>query len=337
MTGVRPFSFNTKAIIHFMVGIMALQQVWVTGLFAGADPVPNADIQITIKETSRVVPSQIFLGDIADIQANGLLKEALEKVVLGSSPKPDQIKSFDRKKICAVVRGQRYLPKNITILSPQRVYVKRVGQVISKQDVRHVMDQYLTRAFNNRDCQLTSFIVRGLEVYPQGKTTLLLDPGGSISKNGRLSFFLDVIIDGKKEDRVSVSGAVAVYETVLHTSRAYAKGETISRETVYPEKKNIFELADKGIKTFEEIDQKVLKSNIRKGDVIKQNLLMDPPLIQKGDMVKLIAANETLSIVTSGISREDGFKDQVITVENISSGKFVRGIVKGKSKVEVMY
>ena len=334
---MRIFSVNIKAIILFLMGITALQQVWVTGLLAGDDPVTSADIRITIKETSLVVPSHIFLGDIADIQANGLLKEALEKVVLGSSPKPGKIKSFDRKKIRAVVRGQRYLPENITILSPQRVYVKRLGQVISKQDVRHVMDQYLARVFNNKDCQLTSFDVRGLEVYPRGKTRLLVDPDGNISKKGRLSFFLDVIIEGEKEDRVSISGVVAVYETVLHTTRAYAKGETISPETVYLEKKNIFELTEKGIKTVEEIAQKILKSSIRKGAVLKHSLLMDPPLIKKGDMIQLIAKNETLSIVTSGISREDGFKNTVITVENISSGKLVRGIIKGTSKVEVMY
>jgi flagella basal body P-ring formation protein FlgA len=320
-----------------MAGIMAFQQLGINDLFAEDDPVSKADIRITIKETSLVVPAHIFLGDIADIQANGLLKEALGKVVLGSAPKPDQIKSFDRKKILSVIQGQQYLPENIMIHSPERIYVKRLGQVISKQDVRQVMDQYFARVFNNKDCQLTSFDVRGLEVYPRGKTRLLVDPDGSISKKGRLSFFLDVIIEGKKEDRVSISGAVAVYETVLHTTRAYAKGETISRETVYPEKKNMFELTEKGITTFEQIDQKILKSRIRKGDVLKQSLLMDPPLIRKGDMIQLIAGSETLSIVTSGISREDGFKNKVITVENISSGKLVRGIVKGKSKVEVMY
>jgi flagella basal body P-ring formation protein FlgA len=330
---------NIKLIFFFIVGIMAFQPVWTGCLFAAADDeqLLNSDIRITIKETSLVKQSRVFLGDISDIQANGFLKEALEKIVVGSSPKPDQIKLFDRKKIISIVRGQRYLPENITLVSPRRIYVKRPGQVISKQDVRQFVDQYLSQIFKTRDYQLKTFNVRGLEPYPQGKLRFCPDSSDITDKHGKLSFYLDVIIDEKKEDRLSVSGGVAVYENVLHTKRSYTKGETLSRDMVYREKKNIFELGGTGIKTFEEIGQKILKSSVRKGDVLKTSFFADPPLIRKGDIITLVARNKNLEIVTSGISKEDGFENELIKVESLSSGKLVRGIVKGKSRVEVVY
>jgi flagella basal body P-ring formation protein FlgA len=93
-----------------------------------------------------------------------------------------------------------------------------------------------------------------------------------VDKNGKLSLFVDIVIDGKKRDRVSVTGFVALH-----------------------------------------------------------------PLIQKGDIVSLIAQNDTLLIVTKGICQEDGFENDVIKVENLNSGKIVRGKIKEKSKVEVIY
>ena len=66
-------------------------------------------------------------------------------------------------------------------------------------------------------------------------------------------------------------------------------------------------------------------------------MLAESPLIKKGDIIRLIVKNDNLLIVTSGLSKENGFENQLIKVENLSSGKLVRGIVKEKSKVEVVY
>ncbi|SDT85762.1 flagella basal body P-ring formation protein FlgA [Desulfobacula phenolica] len=331
---------NIKLICFFIIGIMAFQSVWTVCLFANNDNdenLLNSDIRITIKETNLVKQSQVFLGDISEIQANGFLKEALAKIVVSSSPKPDQIKSFDKKKIISIIRGQRYLPDNIIMISPRRIYVKRLGQVISKQDVRQFVEQYLSQIFKNQDYQLKTFNVRGLETYPQGKLQFCPDSDDMLDKHGKLSFYLDVVIDGNKEDRLSVSGLVALYDNVLHTTRSYAKGETISKETVCLKKENVFEIGRTGIKTFEEISHKILNYSVRKGDILKTNFFADPPLIQKGDIITLVARNNNLEIITSGISKEDGFENELIKVESLSSGKLVRGIVKGKSRVEVAY
>jgi len=319
------------------VGIVAVQQVLLNCLFAEDKPISNADIKIIVKENSFVKSSHTFLGDVSDIHANGILKEALEKISLGASPKPDKIKSFDRTKIASIIQAQRYLPENIRLISPQRIYVKRLGQTISKEAIRRIIDQNLERIFKNRDYELETFNARGLETYPQGKTELYPDSDDIVDEKGRLSFFLEVVIDGKKEDRVSVSGTVAVYDMVLHMAKSCTKGKAIIKEAVFRKKRNIFDLNDNFIHSFEEIDGKILKAGIRKGEVLKSTLLVDPPLIQKGEIVRLVSKNENLLIVTSAISKEDGFANKLIKVENLNSGKLVRGIVTGKSKVEVVH
>lgn len=229
-------------------------------------------IEITLKENNIVKSSHIFLGDIADIRAQGFLKETLEKIDLGLSPKPDKIRSIDKRKILTAIQRQQHLPRDIVITCPDRIYVKRMSRETSVQDIRIYVEQRLSEVFKNKEVQLTTFNVRGLEPYPSGDTKFFSDSTDMVDKNGKLSLFVDIVIDGKKTDRVSVSGLVNLH-----------------------------------------------------------------PLIQKGDRVSLFARNDTLLIVTTGISLEDGFENDVIKVENLNSGKVIRGKIKEKSKVEVIY
>ncbi|MCD4677894.1 MAG: flagellar basal body P-ring formation chaperone FlgA [Desulfobacula sp.] len=316
---------------------MIVQYIWLNSLFADDDQVFQDNIKITIKETSLVKKSHVFLGDISDIHANGFLKEALEKIEVGSSPKSGKIKLFNRKKIVSIIKGQRYLPENIVISSPQQIYVKRLCQTISRQKVRQFVDTRLSQTFKNKEYHLKILNIRGLEPYPPGNIKLGFDSDQIINKNGKLSCYIDVVIDGIKEDRLSISGSIALYENVPYTKRALTKGAKISKEDICWEKKNIFDLRENIIKTFEEIDGKILKTGVRKGDYLKTSLLANPPLIKKGDIITLVAKNANLLIVTSGVSKEDGFENELIKVENLYSGRLVRGIVKEKSKVEVVY
>ena len=319
------------------VGLLLVQLTWQPGLLAKEALPANAGIQIFVKETSLVESSHVRLGAVSDIHARGILKEAIEKIDLGASPKPGELKSFDRKKIVSTVQAQRYLPENIQITCPQRIYVKRLSQTILKQDVQNFVDQHLSKLFKNREYQIRTFRVRGLEPYPSGKIAYRFDSSDLVGKNGKMSFFMDIMVEGEKEGRINIAGTVAVYEDVLVARHACARGETLSREDVYLSKKNIFELNDNFIRTFDQIDQKILKSSVRKDDHLNSSLLAAPPLVQKGDIVSLIARNDNLLIVTAGISKQDGFENGLIKVENLRSGKLVRGIVRGKSKVEVVY
>ncbi|MCP3874234.1 MAG: flagellar basal body P-ring formation protein FlgA [Desulfobacteraceae bacterium] len=332
------FYKRNKSFIYITIlGVFIILYGALSILFAQGTPLPKQEIKIVIKETNHVNNPRIYLRDISEIHANGFLKEALEKIVLGTSPKPDKIKSFDKKKIISAIQSQRYLPENILVVSPQRIYVKRLCQKVSKQDIRKFVDRRLLTILKNKEYRLTTFNVSGLELYSQGNIQFVVNPKEIFDKNGKLSLLIDVIIDGIKEDRVSASGTIAIYENVLHSIQSIAKGEIISRGKFYLKKRNIFNLDNNYIKTVENIDGKALKTGVRKDDYLKLSLLIDPPLIRKGDIITLIAKNDNLLILTSGISKEDGFENGLIKVENINSGKLIRGIVKGKSKVEVVY
>lgn len=270
MNSVSPTVYRYLSL--FIPGLFFIYQGLMMDLLADEGPKNQAGIEITVKETTLVQSSRIFLQDIAEIKAEKFLKETLGKIDFGLSPKPGKIRFIDKGKILSVIQRERYLPEDSIITCPDRIYVKRQSTQISVSDIRNYVEQRLSEGFGDREFHLISFNVRGLEPYPSGEISFYSGSEDMVDKNGKLSLFVDIVINGKKIDRVSVTGFVDVR-----------------------------------------------------------------PLVQKGDIVSLVAQHETLLIVTKGICKEDGFENDVIKIENLNSGKIIRGKIKEKSRVEVLY
>ena len=335
------FSIKTDIKLIFIFGIVLVSSAFTTSIFADNSQdqklINQNRIKIIISETNFVKKPYVFLKDIADIHASQFLKETLDNIEVGQSPKPGQVKIFDKNRILSLIEHQRYLPKNIIFISPAQIYVKRLSQEISKIEIRQFVELELAKTFKGKDYKLKILNVRGLEQYPEGKMKLQFDSNEMINNSGKLKFYINVIIDGNQEDRLNISGQVAVYENIFFAQNDFVRGDVISQDFVYQERKDIYSLRGGFVTSFDELDGKTVKSTVRKGDYFKHNILAESPLIKKGDIVRLIVKNDNLLIVTSGLSKENGFENELIKVENLGSGRLVRGIVKEKSKVEVVY
>lgn len=326
----------------FLFAMVFCQIIGKNALYANAlnaeNRSPNAyKVIISVKETSFVKSSSFTLSEIAEIQANGFLKETLDKVIIGTSPKPDQIKAYDQKKIISLIKKQRYLPKEMLINIPDRIYVKRLSQTISKKSIENYVALAVSNQFAGQEHTILSLSIKGLELMPKGDITFSGNVDNLVDRRGKFSIFVDILVDGIKEDRLNVTGLVAVYEKVAHLSKSMKKGETLSRSDLYFEKRNIFELDGNFIREYKPSENKILKTGLKKGAFVKESLLAEPFLVKKGDIVTLVAKNNNLLIVTSGICKDDGFENHLVRVENMRSGKLVRGLVKNKSRVEVVY
>jgi len=62
-----------------------------------------------------------------------------------------------------------------------------------------------------------------------------------------------------------------------------------------------------------------------------------PPVIHKGDKVKLVAKSGNIKIVTFGIAKSAGGTGDQIRIENMTSKKTIVGRVKDASTVEVIF
>ena len=298
----------------------------------------DTNIQIQVKKNAVVYDEVIYLGEIADIRADGFLLQALEKIALGRSPRPGDLDNIDRQRITALIQSQPYLaPGKVQLACPDQVFVKRAGQTLGRQRIQQTVDQMLAARFPDRQYTVSGLKIRGLKTYPSGEIRLVPDAGNLVNRNGRLSLYLDVWINNEKQGRLAVSGIMQVLSSVVCANKNLRQGEKIARSDVKVIHKNMFDLDRDAAVRPEEIEGMLVRSDISKGQVVTMRMVEKAPVIRKGDIVSLVAKKGGLVIVTSGISKEDGFLNAAISVENITSGQQVKARVKNRSQVEVIY
>jgi flagellar basal body P-ring formation protein FlgA len=305
-------------------------------IVSGAGIPEPRKVTIMVRETSLVRGPEILLGEIARIESGSFLKEILETLALENSPKPGKIKQLNKNRLISLIRSQTGLPENILIETPEKIYVKRDSQQVQQQKVREQVDIFLAEYFTDREYELEQLVIKELRLYPQGAVDLGISQT-KIDKKGNLSLVMDIMIAGNLEDRIRISGKVAVFANILCAVADLAKGKQIFKGDVYFARKNLFSLRGDVVLENQAVEGKILKRSVKKDDYVKFSSLEENPLIQKGDIVTLVARSRNLLIVTTGISQEDGYADKLIKVENIKSGKIVRGLVKEGSTVEVIY
>ena len=299
-------------------------------------------IRINIRKSACVNTRKIYLDDISEIKTPDsipdFIKKRLGKIDMGFAPRPGQFKIFNGERLKATLNSEKLLPQDTFILIPDRVCIKRKSQEISRKRLKKIFFHYISERTEHREFTINNFSVRGLKVYPGGKLSLSLC-GADNDKDirGRVTLYLGVRINNKNYGRVTLSGWVDIFDTVLCASRPLERGTLLSSKDVSLEKKSISDFSGDYFTNPAGIQGKILKTGVSRGRCITENMVGFPPLVYRGEVIKMVAAAGDLRIVTSGIAKSDGKLNDQIRVENISSKRIVYGIVTGKSTVNVLY
>ncbi|HKK89872.1 MAG TPA: flagellar basal body P-ring formation chaperone FlgA [Desulfobacteraceae bacterium] len=299
------------------------------------EPVQEGELpRIDVHPSAEVNARKIFLKDLADIRAPDFLRQKIETLDMGFSPKFGEVKSLDRNRIRSRIRSHRAMPEKFVLVVPEKVYVKRASQEIPTQRFRSIYMDYLRERVKGREFRVRDFDVRNAGLYKKGKVSLFLVSNNTRDITGRLTLYVNVSIDGEKQDRVSVSGMVDLFDQVVFASKSLKRGRVISASDVYVERANIANLHGRYLFCREDVLGMALRRSVRQGRHLTRRMVEEPPLVHRGEMVTLAASTGNLSIVTSGIARRDGRLNEQVPVKNVQSGRIVHCVVTGESKVE---
>ena len=87
----------------------------------------------------------------------------------------------------------------------------------------------------------------------------------------------------------------------------------------------------------DDIIGKRAKRMIPSGTIIAGNMIEDPPIIDKGDLVTIIIESEAFRITAQGKAQESGARSQIIRVVNTSSMKEISAQVVNEKIVRVIF
>ena len=294
-------------------------------------------IIIEVAQTAEVTRPVIYLGEVAKITAPDFFKEELTRIELGKAPRAGRMKQLSGQRVTGAINAVGFNDSDIDIQVPKRLFVKRADQQLDPSEVEEALREFLSGFLPKGKFKLNALRVRGIEPYPQGDLSLVFDRRYTPSRNGRLSIHAEVWVDGVKTDRLTVTGRLSQMKSVVVAATRLERGRTITPADVTLQDMDVFGCQPDVMTSVEQVSGMMITRTIDKGECVTPKEFKRAPAIEKGAVIKIVAKKNRLSIITLGVSKEEGYPGQPVTVQNLTSGKLVRGLVTEEGTVAVVF
>lgn len=151
----------------------------------------------------------------------------------------------------------------------------------------------------------------------------------------RESLSLKVMEGTRYKGRVPVRVKVDGWAEVYQSARPIAKGELLDPDSVTAQRVKLSALPPQTIRPPFRMEDFLARQDIPAKTLLKPALLVERPLVEKGNTVKLILIQGALKLVAAGEALESGPRNAMIRVRvtNFDTNKIIRARVTGESEV----
>jgi flagella basal body P-ring formation protein FlgA len=217
--------------------------------------------------------------------------------------------------------------------------VKRGDQSIQESTFREHFKEYVCRHLRKTesDVVVSGFKVKGNRPVPAGTVSFKLFQKGRIRLQGYVKLIAAVNVNGQVKNEVLLSGHIDVFESVVCTSRNLKRGEVIKKDDVYLAKRNASRLSPKVLTHIDKVEGLRAKHNIKADTCLKEWMLEKAPVVEKGDIVKIMAESGDLKVTVPGRVLMKGCTGELIKVQNLMSKKNIYAKVVNNSTVMVEF
>ncbi len=297
---------------------------------------PAYGLVIEFKESATVDDTSVTLGDIAVFDEDTELTRSLASQNVAQAPSPGQEIQLQTRSI------QQYFDTNLNVTTPiywrgaETTHVVRNVVEINPAQVLGIIDTFLDQNKNDLPQAEIRFIPTSQPlpfVIPTGELrweVIPSDPG--IVGSSRFSIIFRV--DGRVRKNMSVRGHLEVITKVVVAATEIRKGEVLTSQHLTTAVQDISNLREPCLDPREILGKKITRS-FKPGNVILLSQVDFPPMVQKGELVRMIVSKGSLRLTATGVARSDGKKNETIQVQNINSNKIVYCRVSGPGIVEV--
>ena len=173
-----------------------------------------------------------------------------------------------------------------------------------------------------------------IEITPIGSTnsiapcpTQIKVSGGNTGRLSRQQLTLECTGQTLKGWPVKVSSDMQVFLPVVVSSAVINRGDTITRAQLQLQENEITRAKRGFYYRLDQVAGMGAKRRIRANQMLSPDLIDQPQLIKRGDKIKITANRDGITASMPGEALENGSKDEVIRVKNLSSGKTIEAKV----------
>jgi flagellar basal body P-ring formation protein FlgA len=211
------------------------------------------------------------------------------------------------------------------------------SQTIPETKFREIFKKYLNRNLNNQGCDvvISRLKITGNVPVPAGKISFQQYQKGKRRLEGHVSLIVVVKINDVVKNKVKLSGWVDIFQPVVCASRDLKRGERIRKDDLYFVKRNISHISSKILTDMNKIIGFMAKHNVKKDSSLKEWMFEKFPIVDKGDIVTIIAESGAVKVTAPGKVLMKGYAGELVKVQNIMSKKEIYAKVVNGSMVAV--
>ena len=293
-------------------------------------------LEVTFRPSASVDGASISLSDVADFDSQSDMAQALGSQIISSSPPPGQEILLQTGSLRQYLTGALSIPSSVGWNGAATIRVHRNGITLGSEKIQSIIAQSLQQRRNDLPEAQIHFTPTALPlpfILPSGDLTWEVIPSnpGILSSTSMSLIFR---VDGHVRKNIAIAGHMEAIAPVAVAASTIDRGSIVRPEQIHVVSRNI---ADNSSPCFDPRDIIGKKTNrtIKEGSSIEGTWVDTPPMVVRGQTVKILFNSGDLQVTTTGIASTNGAKDQVIRVQNITSKKMIFCRVTAPGVVEV--
>ena len=314
---------------------MRKTKLFFTILFCCFSLTANA-LQITSLPNAEITTDIVLLKDIVRFSEDTPLTTALASRRIASAPAIGKSLILQTREVQKMISSDLDLNNNLVWKGSSSTEVKRKAVHITATDIAKSIDSFLRENRNALPEAAYSFIPRQLTLpfnIPTGDLIVSVVPSNPAIL-GSKRFSLIYTVNDKIVKNISVRGHLKVMAPVAVLTRQVKRGSILRPDMVKMEIKDLSTLRTP-CTDLRRVLGKRLTKRLRTGSVLDLSFIEFPPVIHKGQLVKMVVRQNGLQLTATGISYKNGKQNEIIRVKNIRSNKNVFCKVVSPGLVEV--
>lgn len=151
----------------------------------------------------------------------------------------------------------------------------------------------------------------------------------------RNTLMLKVMDGDLYKGRIPVRFQIDGWAETYQTTQTVAKGKLLSEQSIKAVRAKLSALPPQFVRSPFRFEDFEARQDISSGTILRQGLLQERPLVQRGAAIRVIVVNENLRLVAQGEALETGARNALIRVKilNFGSQEIVRARVSNESEV----
>lgn len=293
---------------------------------------------LTLKTETVVEADVVRLSDIAALTgATHDQLNALGATVVGKAPQPGQTRFVGADYIRIRLKQAGFEPAALIFSGPSDVRITRLSTALPTRQIQRVVDTAIRRRmpWKNENVSISGISFDETVNLPTGKLTYRVVPKRHEDYLGNTTLALHLFVDGEPVRKLWVNATISVMADVVTVIRPLGKHQHIQREDLSIQR---LDMADLGSDTVGRIEDALGNRTTRMiypNTVLQSSMMATPPLVRRGDVVKIVADAGPMTVTATGVVKQQGRKGEMVRVMNTDSKRVIIARVTGPGAVKV--